>query len=600
MKYGEMKLMQNRKGIVKTLPYVFIKLWKFDKKTIILSFICIIFLSLQSYINVALTKLIVDNIAYGNFEMLFIFISIVLAFKLVETLLTSYRRYREFMMSEKFGVEERYNLIDIISDKELIEKEHPKFRGEFSIWSFASSRYLDIYISLSQIIQALMVSLLLLYYLLSSFWICGISILIVLIIKFSIEIKIMPMKISMNNEVLKKNRNHEYFYQILTESSTQKELTSNSLFNYFKDKWFNSKNEVLGIKYTLEKKIIYSDVKSQLVSLCNYALVTVGVLFLITNQKLSIGDYVAITASIGVVEYSLYSVIGHYSRMIENLSYLYDFKEKIKEKTNEKYFDNSKLSFSFNKSISVKNLSFSYPNSNENNLKNIDLEINKSEKVVILGDNGAGKSTLIKLLLGLYKAPMSTIYYDGIPQELINRHTIASKSSVLFQDYINYMLTLRENLTLYNQTGNTDIYDLLKKVRMEEMSSNLDKNLGNLSDDAINISGGQWQKVALARVINKNMDFIICDEPTAALDPFSELEILDTLISEANKATVIIVTHRIGIAAKVDKIIFMKNGEVIEYGTHDELLTIKGHYYEVWLKQSEWYSKSGLAYASSN
>jgi len=255
--------------------------------------------------------------------------------------------------------------------------------------------------------------------------------------------------------------------------------------------------------------------------------------------------------------------------------------------------------FQLKQGIEVIDLTFTYPNREEPALHKINLSIKKGEKIAIIGDNAAGKSTLIKLLLGLYQAPDNTIFYDGVEQKQLDVAGLWKSCGAIFQDFMKYKVSIQDNICLGNERkDDQELYHLLEHLNIQDfyrLKNGLSTKLGDIHEDSVDLSGGQWQRIALARLLHRNLDLMVLDEPTSALDPNSEVKVFDDILELAKDKTLFIISHRIGIGKKVDRIYYMRQGSIIEQGTHQQLMDAKGEYYRTWERQSEWYN-SELVY----
>ncbi|RIE02567.1 ABC transporter ATP-binding protein [Cohnella faecalis] len=290
------------------------------------------------------------------------------------------------------------------------------------------------------------------------------------------------------------------------------------------------------------------------------------------------------------------NLIEDYIRMLENLNYSVKAKQ-MKEQIAEKSIIKSahgKIPFRFHEQIDISNLSFTYPNIQIESLKNINLTINKGELIAVLGENGSGKTTLVKLLLGLYKVECDSIFYDGIPINQFDENSLYNNTSAVFQDFIKYQTNVRDNIAVGDITyvnNDEKLESALNRVLFDNhFPGGLNTKLGYIDQDSTNLSGGQWQRLALSRVFVKdNPELIIFDEPTSAMDPLSEMRILNEVLRYCKNTTTIMISHRVGIARKADKICVLQQGQIVEFGTHDELIKSKRNYYEMWMSQKEWY-----------
>ena len=244
--------------------------------------------------------------------------------------------------------------------------------------------------------------------------------------------------------------------------------------------------------------------------------------------------------------------------------------------------------------ISLSNVSFAYPNSSHYALKNISLTIKNREKIVILGVNGSGKTTLSKLILNIYEPSRGEIRYNGILSSDIDKHSLYTYVSVVPQNFVSYHLLLRENVAISDIEHLQDdalILQSLESVGLQELAGgdgSLDMLLGR-EFGGLELSGGQWQKMAIARGVFKESELIILDEPTSALDPLIETEILKQFIEIAENKTAVIISHRVGLCKLADRIILMKDGEIRKMGSHQELIKKDGEYKRLYMEQERWY-----------
>ena len=244
--------------------------------------------------------------------------------------------------------------------------------------------------------------------------------------------------------------------------------------------------------------------------------------------------------------------------------------------------------------IKIENLSFQYCNTDKWALKNINMSIRKGEKIAIVGYNGAGKSTLIKLLLRFYDAQEGAIFYNGQNIKEFYVRKYRKKFSTIFQNFQIYATTLLENIVMNisaSEEEKVKAFACLKKtnldVRQEDMMKSITKEF---DEKGLEFSGGQRQKVAIARALYTDGDFVIMDEASSALDPIAENEINQLIINTMKNKTILIITHRLSTVKHVDKIYFMENGQIVESGTHDELMDLKGKYAEMYSVQAKQYS----------
>ena len=245
--------------------------------------------------------------------------------------------------------------------------------------------------------------------------------------------------------------------------------------------------------------------------------------------------------------------------------------------------------------VELRDAGFAYENSGFS-LSHLNLTIRPGEKVAIVGENGVGKSTLVKLLLRLYDVQEGEILIDGRPIREYDLHQLRQRIGVAFQDTNIYAMSFRENVSLYGQVTEHEMDELSERLGFGAV---LEKNRGGydteltreFQEDGMMLSGGEAQKVALARVMCGEFGLLLLDEPSSALDPIAEYKMNKMILDAAGGTTAIIVSHRLSTVRDADRIVLLEGGRVKESGTHDELMALKGKYFEMFTLQAENYVK---------
>ncbi len=245
--------------------------------------------------------------------------------------------------------------------------------------------------------------------------------------------------------------------------------------------------------------------------------------------------------------------------------------------------------------ITAQDITFTYPSRTDPVVKNVNLQIKAGEKIAIVGENGAGKTTLVKLLIGLYVPDTGEIYMVDGDTDKRSPEEVQSRVAAVFQDYAKFDLKLRENIgfgqldamsddaRLHAAAHQADILDI-----HADLSDGWDGYLGRKFGDR-DLSGGQWQKVALGRAYLKDADLVVLDEPTSALDPKAELALFERFVDLTENRTALMISHRLGAARLADRVIVMRDGQIIETGSHEELLNLNGEYARLFSAQAQWY-----------
>ncbi len=386
-------------------------------------------------------------------------------------------------------------------------------------------------------------------------------------------------------EYIKNTRKYTYYNRVLTEKDSYKDKKIFGFSPFFKslfDEEFDEaskKNRVLGKKRI--KLETFIDVAFFMCILSSFIML----LFLYEDKAITIGLFV--------------SIIGYLVSLLDKIIEAIKSKEifmryKLHNGRIKEFMDKPEANYvtknlegleTEQEVLRVDDLCFQYPKTKKRVLNNVNLVFEKGKKYAIVGENGSGKTTLVKLLIGFYKPISGSV-------------ACCKKPIALFQDYNRYPMTLSENIML-NDVGDKDrstIWDAVNAVglekRVSKMKSGIDTELTVLKDGGEDLSGGEWQRVGLARILCCESDVYILDEPTANLDPLEEIKIFNVYNQLLNDKTVIYITHRLGFVKNVDEIIVVKDGEIAEKGNHDTLVSIEnGIYKKMYKEQSVWYEE---------
>ena len=300
------------------------------------------------------------------------------------------------------------------------------------------------------------------------------------------------------------------------------------------------------------------------------------------NGKMTVGVLAAIVTSVITVLELLENLVGYYwgqlAEQSGNVDYLIGFLRLSSDDDGDEKLLAKDEPYD---GIVLSDISFQYPGSSEKALQGIDFVSEKKEIIAIVGENGAGKSTLMKIIAGLYQ-PLSGKYY----------HNTVQKVSFVFQDFQRYALSLKDNICFGKEISSEELDNLLKKSGIESLPKALEKGVDTFLSkeyDGTDLSGGQWQRVAIARGLFGDSDCLILDEPTAAIDPMEETRLYELFLEICEGKRAFIVTHRLGICKHVDRILVLKNGRLVEDGSHEELIKKEGEYKRLYDSQAGLY-----------
>lgn len=408
-------------------------------------------------------------------------------------------------------------------------------------------------------------------------------------------------KVELNKALISEERKAAYYSDLLSGRQHAKELRIFGLRNVFLEKWAQSYTGYMKEKHRLEQRIITLNKVPGIIQQILSGALTVYFLCLVNSGKMSVGDFTFLFGMMMTLMGEMNNLIDLLSKEImEKLEYLNAFEKfagKIEQEANLGTSETAEsLAEEEFQTLTVKNLSYSYPNQTGKAIKNISLTIQQGEIVCLLGYNGSGKSTFSKLICGILEDYTGEILINGHNIRNVKKEQIFQKYGIGFQDYTKYSLPLKENIRIgkIEEKSMEPVRKAIKKTGLENLIRRLPEGentiLGKEYDaNGQDLSGGQWQKVILARAYMGEPDFFILDEPTAAIDPIEEMKILGEFRTIIQGKTALLISHRIGFARMADRILFMRDGEIVEDGTHDQLLAQKGQYYELFEAQKELY-----------
>jgi len=388
------------------------------------------------------------------------------------------------------------------------------------------------------------------------------------------------------DKIANKRRRTEYFENCIVSKEDFKETLINGSFNYFFNLFVDSNKKFSKAFVDVKSKILKFAIVMRVINTLGYIFVLTLLVYYLYNGSISVGQFAAIYYSIEKITSMLKNLIAMIGEALEGISttsFLVRFLNEEKEIGKEENL--SKIS-----DIELRDISFKYPNSKEKSLSNINLTIKAGTSLAIVGENGSGKSTLTKIIMGLYNPTEGVVQYGS---ENIAKYTNTfkfSNISAVFQNFIKYKLSAEDNIRISNILSQDSIENSSSKINLsfDDLKINnetiLSREFGGQE-----LSGGEWQRIAIARGLYRPHDLIVLDEPTAAIDPIEEANVFSTFKKLSDNKTSIFVTHRLGSTQIADKIIVMENGRIVEEGTNQELIDLKGKYFYLLESQAKWY-----------
>jgi ATP-binding cassette subfamily B protein len=411
------------------------------------------------------------------------------------------------------------------------------------------------------------------------------------------EIKFSGTSYSLARSWTQERRELDYLRYAGASDVTAKEVKLFGLSNYIAERF-----KVLSDKYYLKSKKLAKQRATwgsffNVIGTGAYYGAYVLIVFRTVAGIFTLGDLTFLSGSFNRLRSKLQGFFTRFTAITESALYLQDYFEFLDLKYEENPSE-GKLPppEKITKGFEFKNVGFKYPKSERWVVRNINFELKAGEKLAFVGENGAGKTTLIKLLLRFYEPTEGEILLDGIPVKQYNKTKYQQYFGVIFQDFVKFELTLRENIAMgeIGEIGNQPrIANAAEKSLADQVVSELpkgyDQQLGKRFKQGKDLSGGQWQKIAIARAYMKDAEVLILDEPTSSLDARAETEAFKRFIQLTEGKTAVIISHRFSTVRIADRIMVLKDGAVLEIGTHEELMKNNKLYAELFNLQAAGY-----------
>lgn len=583
--------------IISNLKYSLFVCYNASKKYFILKYCTMILLTVIPPTNIYLWKEIINGISSQNVQnkIIYNYLLFYLSLKLISSALKTLDGFFVSRYNEKIQFYVDNVLIKKTSHMDLSFFDHASMqdrikyiRGNMGVLNQTTNMILD-FISnfISSIIALVAVC--------SYKWWIGIIVILLLIPSMLYNRNHMKKMIELEKSQIRDRRKQEYFVNIFFGNLTQFEIKLNNIghcfINRYNEIWtqlykinknVNNNNKIINMLFALLNKL--TDIIILIISIVDVFLSNIDIGYIQYNLNMASSLREKISGIVNIIN----SIRSNDSRLTE----LREFIELVPQIERS-----GVLKPSLNPKIEFYNVSFRYPNSENYILKNCSFVINPYEKIGLVGVNGSGKSTIIKLLFRFYDPSSGLIKLDGIDLKEYDVYSVRRIFGVLFQDYVTYCLPFREIIALSDFKERFSDSKLQKACDIsgvtsiiKEWEDGFDSITGRFySDQGKDLSGGQWQLVGLARAYFKESNYMILDEPSAALDPISEDRIFKQLYCLSREKSSIIISHRLSNICMANKILVIKDGEIAEIGSHSELMKKNGEYAYLFRLQAEKY-----------
>jgi ATP-binding cassette subfamily B protein len=392
-------------------------------------------------------------------------------------------------------------------------------------------------------------------------------------------------------------RQLDYLRQVGGSKEAAKELKLFGLSRFFTDRFTTLSNQILDENLALSRRRLIAGSFLSILSTGGYYASYAWVIWQTVQGKLKYDDMIFLTSNILNASnnisqiFSTLSSIADQALFLTDLIAFYQMKPSVVSKPNALPAPRPiKQGFEF------RNVSFQYPGSDRVILKNLNFRLEPGERVALIGQNGQGKTTIVKLMARLYDPTGGRVLLDGIDLREYNIEDLCKEIGVIFQDFMRYEMTARENIGV----GRIELLDDLDRIQIAAEKSladgviaRLDRGyeqmLGRRFEGGVDLSGGEWQKLALGRAYLRDAHVLILDEPTAALDARAEYEVFERFNELTQGKMALFISHRFSTVRMAERIIVLENGAIVEEGNHDQLVALNGRYADMFELQASSY-----------
>lgn len=583
------------------LKYMIKNLIAWNKKIILYFAICIPAMVLQPIITAYIPKAMIDcineDVTVGRLTFVVAFLSVLVALTtwlmpfIQELLNGSARiiRMRFAVMAFKKNLNTDYVNIESLEGREKNKRAMEFYRSYYS----SSADFIETCNQLLVCLVGVVTSLALIY---------KINILMILIILATCVAEFFLLRyLNKKEKGVKDARSSifvkfDYYYSLSKELSAAKDIRLYGFTDYF---LFAIAKLIAGLE-DITAKYMHQSVKvggtRALLNLVRELVAYAYLTYLVCKNRLSVSDFIFYFGIITGFSNWIINSVYYYANIERCCNDCAAFREFVESKEESKNKPN--IDFDTVDSIEFKDVSFTYPSAERSTINHMSFKVNRGENIAIVGENGAGKTTAIKLLCGLYYPTEGDILINGKSSRDFSSDSYFDLFSAVFQDYNFLPMTIAENICTTSDYDKEKLYSALEKSGIMGKINSLEQKENTLMvkdvyKDAADFSGGEKQKLLLAKAIYKNAPVLILDEPTAALDPIAENELYLKYNEMTDNKISFFISHRLSSTRFCDKILFIKDGTIAESGSHEELIARKGDYYRMYQIQSYYYKEMG-------
>lgn len=560
--------------------------YRFDKVRVILHIVFSIILGVLPVISLLVMQKIMNSLQLEHYSF-YHYVTLVLFYVLLQISISSISMLSNYYLSKmglRFGLKVETDLMNKILELSLKDFEDSETHNKINRANQEAAKLSNFYNNTIRIIS-LLFNLGGMLFIIIGFnpWLL-LAIVLIPIIRYAMVLSINKEKFAMVKKRTMRERKSWYIKHIITTGVAYKEINVFKLGAYLISQFQNYREETINEDLAHSKKTSIKLIALQIIEYFTHGAMFLYILLLGFQGGILIGDVFTYNTSISNINTSITGFFNLLDQISADALFVNQYFELLNMPDDAR---TGKIVLNGIQHIRVKNVSFKYKESQDFALKNITFELRKKQFTLLIGKNGSGKSTLIKILLGLYDDYDGDIYINDINLKQIDLDSYHKHIGIIFQDFMKYEMKLRENIgfgSIEHIDHNTKLKQAADFAAVDTRIS-LDTTLGSWFDDALALSGGEWQRIALSRAFLKDSDLYFLDEPDASLDIDTGAQIMWKYLSMTKEKICIYTSHHFSnISPYVDQIILLDNGEIHEVGTHKELMKLNGRYKEMFDK----------------